>query len=164
MAQTNLAAIKSYKWNQLRLAVFGLAAKSSWKLLGCVSALVVSLSLSSNCCTYGFIAAIQYCRTSLALAKSSRTCFNTSLMMFYATTICSSFFPLSSIIRAKELQINKHKTTASDKCVLIWVPSRILSCTAVYSAPPSLITFFPSSRLFPSVPLEYFNWLHSLSV
>lgn len=28
-----------------------LAAKSSWELVGCVSALVVSLSLSSNCCT-----------------------------------------------------------------------------------------------------------------
>lgn len=84
--------------------------------------------------------------------------------MFYATTICSGFFPLSSIIRAKELQINKHKTTASDKYVLIWVISQILSSIAVCSAPPFLIILFPSSRLFPSVPLEDFNLPHSLSV
>lgn len=122
------------------------------------------LLLSVLIVAQGLITAIQHCRTFLALAKSSRTCFNMSLMMFYATTICSSFFPLSSIIRAKELQINKHKSTASDKCVLIRVISQILSSIAVCNAPPFLMVFFPSSRLFPSVPAEYFNWLHSLSV
>lgn len=49
-----------------------------------------------------------------------------SLMMFYAITICSSFFLLSSIFRAKQLQINKHKITASDKYGLICVASQII--------------------------------------
>lgn len=40
--------------------------------------------------------------------------------MFYATTICSDFFPLGSISRAMQLQNNQHITMVSDKYVLIW--------------------------------------------
>lgn len=99
----------------------------------------------------GFITAIQHFKTSLALAKSSRTCFKMSLTMFYATTIHSGFFPLSSISRAMQLQINQHKTTVSDKYVLIWITSQMISSIAVYNASPFLIIFSPSSTLSPSV-------------
>lgn len=62
-----------------------------------------------------------------------------------------------------QLQINQCKTTVSDKYVLIWVTSHIISSIAVYNAPRFLIIFSPFLTLSPSVSWIYFNWLSSLS-
>lgn len=113
--------------------------------VGCVSAPAGASSLSSNFCTrihYRNLAIQSFLDVGKILRNLLSDVFDDFL---YHNSLQQCL--LNSISRIMQLQMNQHKTSASDKYVLIWVISPVISSIAVSNTSSFFIFFSPSSML-----------------